>query len=102
VVSSGITEQAFSATVGDCTVQFVVQASDVLVAADHVNGSSVSGADAAEIAAALSIVVAEILGDSGKEYSVVYAIQSAASAAVTSKQSSVVVMVRRNEIAVKE
>ncbi len=100
--SAGIGEQVFSAVVGNCTVQFVVQASEIQAASDHAIGSSTSGSSATEIAAALSAVVAEILGDSGKEYSVVYAVQSAATVAVMSAHSSVVVMLRRDDIAVKE
>lgn len=102
LTGAGVSEQVFSAVVGNCTVQFVVQASEIQAASDHAIGSSTSGSSATEIAAALSAVVAEILGDSGKEYSVVYAVRSAATVAVMSAHSSVVVMLRRDDIAVKE
>jgi hypothetical protein len=102
LTGAGVSEQVFSAVVGNCTVQFVVQASEIQAASDHAIGSSTSGSSATEIAAALSAVVAEILGDSGKEYSLVYAVRSAATVAVMSAHSSVVVMLRRDDIAVKE
>ncbi len=99
---TAVSEQAFAATASGYTVQFVVHSIGQAIAGDSAGQTIATSASAVEIAAALSIVVAEMFGDSGKELSVVYAIQSAASVAVRTDQSSVVVMIRRDDISVKE
>jgi hypothetical protein len=99
---SGVSEQVFSAAVSGYTVHFVVQSAASSNAADIENSTTMFGAEAGEFAAALSTVACQLLGDSGKEYSVAYAIQSAASAAVMTSHSSVVVMLKRDDVTVKE
>jgi hypothetical protein len=96
-----IVEQAFSATVAGVSVQFVVSTRQEAGAGFSTVTTLDMTAAAEELAAALSIAASELLGDSGKEISVIYALQKAASAAVLSPRHSIFVMTKSDGIQVK-
>ncbi len=96
-----VVEQVFSAAASGVSVQFVVSTRQEAGAGFSTVTTLDTTAAAAELASALSIAAGELLGDSGKEISVIYAIQQAATAAVSSPRHSVFVMIKSNAIQVK-